>query len=114
MSCRHCHPDKHLQRTNRKSLNDYKIQLKIKKEEEMKEQLKYAFVNTKDIKRSCRPTKSFATIEALATHCKRAHKMTPNQVTETVRSLDTTIENNPKQKSKVRFRIDDNTEIPRI
>ena len=40
--------------------------------------------------------------------------MTPNQVTEKVRSTDTTIENNPKQKPKVRFRINDNTEIPRI
>ena len=109
MTCRHCHPDKHPQRTNRKSLNDYKIQLKIKKEED-KERLTCAFVNTKDAKRSCRPTKSFATIEALATYYKKAHKMTPNQVTETVRSIDTTTENNPKQKSKVRFRINDNAE----
>ena len=80
----------------------------------MKEQLKCPFVNTKDTKRSCKPAKSFATIEALATHCKRAHKMTPNQVTETVRSIESTTENNPKQKPKVRFRINDNTEIPRI
>ena len=114
MSCRHCHPDKHPQRTNRKSLNDYKIQLKTKKQQEDKERLKCAFVNTKDATRSCRPAKSFAAIEALATHCKRAHKMTPNQVTETVRSTDTTTENNTKQKPKVRFRINDNTEIPRI
>ena len=40
--------------------------------------------------------------------------MTPNQVTETVRSTDTTTEHNPKQKPSVRFRINDNTEIPRI
>ena len=113
MSCRHCHPDKHPQRTNRKSLNDYKIQLKTKKQQD-KEQLKCAFVNTKDAKRSCKPANSFATIEALATHCKRAHKMTPNQVTETVRSLESTTENNTKQKPKVRFRINDNTEISRI
>ena len=93
MSCRHCHPEKHPQRTNRKSLNDYKIQLKTKKQQEDKERLKCPVVNTKDAKRSCKPAKSFATIEALATHCKRAHKMTPNQVTETVRSLDTTTEN---------------------
>ena len=76
----------------------------------MKEQLKCPFVNTKDAKRSCKPAKSFATIEALATHCKRAHKMTPNQVTETVRSLESITEHNPKQKPKVRFRINDNTE----
>ena len=110
MTCRHCHPDKHPQHINSKSLNDYKIQLKTKKQQEDKERLKCAFVSTKDAKRSCRPAKSFATIEALATHCKRAHKMTPNQVTETVRSLDTTTENNTKQKPSVRFRIDDNTE----
>ena len=78
MTCRHCHTDKHPQRTNCKSLNDYKIQLKTKKEQEDKERLKCAFVSTKDAKRSCKPAKSFATIEALATHCKRAHKMTPN------------------------------------
>ena len=110
MTCRHCHPDKHPQRTNCKSLNDYKIQLKTKKEQEDKEQLKCPFVNTKDEKRSCKPSKSFVTIEALATHCKRAHKMTPNQVTEIVRSLESTTENNTKQKPKVRFRINDNTE----
>ena len=46
MSCRHCYPDKHPQRTNRKSLNDYKIQLKTKKQQEMKDQLKCAFANT--------------------------------------------------------------------
>ena len=40
--------------------------------------------------------------------------MTPNQVTETVRSTDTITEHNPKQKPSVRFRINDNTEIPRI
>ena len=40
--------------------------------------------------------------------------MTPNQVTETVRSTDTIREHNPKQKPKVRFRINDNIEIPRI
>ena len=91
-----------------------KIQLKTKKEQEDKERLKCAFVNTKDEKRSCKPAKSFATIEALATHCKRAHKMTPNQVTETVRSTDTITENNPKQRPSVRFRINDNTEIPKI
>ena len=114
MTCRHCHTDKHPQRTNRKSLNDYKIQLKTKKQQVMKERLKCTFVNTKDAKRSCRPAKSFATIEALATHCERAHKMTPNRVTETVRSTDTITEHNTKQKPKVRFRINDNTEIPRI
>ena len=80
----------------------------------MKERLGCAFVNTKDTKRSFKPAKTFVTIEALATHCKRAHKMTPNQVTETVRSLDTTTEHNTKQKPSVRFRINDNTEIPRI
>ena len=68
------------------------------------------FVNTKHAKRSCKPAKSFATIEALATHCKRVHKMTPNQVTETVSSIDTITEHNIKQKPKVRFRINDNTE----
>ena len=114
MSCRHCHTDKHPQRTNRKSLNDYKIQLKTKKEQEDKERLKCPFVNTKDEKRSCKPAKSFATIEALATHCERAHKMTPNQVTEKVRSTDTITEHNPKQKPSLRFRINDNTEISRI
>ena len=110
MTCRHCYPDKHPQRTNRKSLNDYKIQLKTKKEEEDKERLKCPFVNTKDEKRSCKPAKSFATIEALATHCKRAHKMTPNRVTETVRSTDTTTEHNTKQKPSVRFMANNNTE----
>ena len=101
MTCRHCHPDKHPQRTNRKLLNNYKIQLKTKKEEEDKERLRCPFVSTKDEKRSCRPAKSFATIEALATHCKRAHKMTPNQVTEKVRSTDTTTENTILNKSQV-------------
>ena len=76
----------------------------------MKERLKCTFVNTKDAKRSCRPAKSFATIEALATHCKRAHKMTPNQVIETVRSTDTTTEHNTKQKPSVRFMANNNTE----
>ena len=69
-----------------------KYSLKQKKEEENKQRLRCAFVNTKDAKRSCKLAKSFAIIEALATHCKRAHKMTPNQVTETVRSTDTTTE----------------------
>ena len=109
MSCRHCHSDKHPQRTNRKSFNDYKIQLKTKKRQD-KERLKCAFVNTKDAKRSCKPAKSFATIEALATHCKRAHKTTPNQVTEIVRSVDTTTEHNTKQKPSVRFMANNNTE----
>ena len=54
MTCRHCHTDKHPQRTNRKSLNDYKIQLKTKKQQEDKERLKCPFVNTKDVKRSCK------------------------------------------------------------
>ena len=92
MTCKHCHTDKHPQLTNCKSLNDYKIQLKTKKQQEMKERLKCAFVSMKDAKRSCKSAKSFATIEALATHCKRAHTMTPNRVTETIRSLDTTTE----------------------
>ena len=61
-------------------------------------------------KRTCRPAKSFATIKALATHCKRAHKMTPNQVTETARSIDTITEHNPKQKPSVRFMANNNTE----
>ena len=75
----------------------------------MKEQLKCPFVNTKDEKRSCKPAKPFATIKALATHCERAHKMTPNQVTETVRSTYTT-EHNPKQEPSVRFMANNNTE----
>ena len=36
--------------------------------------------------------------------------MTPNQVTETVRSTDTITENNPKQKPSVRFMANNNTE----
>ena len=75
----------------------------------MKERLKCAFVNTKCAKRSCKPAKSFATIEALATHCERADTMTPNQVTEKVRSTDTTTEHNPKQKPSVRFMANNNT-----
>ena len=110
MSCRHCHTDKHPQRTNRKFLNDYKIQLKTKKQQVMKERLKCPFVNTKDTKRSFKPAKTFATIEALATHCKRAHKMTPNQVTEIIRSTDTTTEHNTKQKPSVGFIANNNTE----
>ena len=55
MTCRHCHLDKHPQHTNRKSLNDYKIQLKTKKEQENKQRLKYYFVNTKDEKKVVNP-----------------------------------------------------------
>ena len=89
--------------TNRKRWKGWNIYI-------LKKQLKCSFVNTKDEKRSCKPAKPFATIKALATHCERAHKMTPNQVTETIRSTESTTEHNPKQKPSVRFMANNNTE----